>query len=233
MPSAVVLSADVMVAPKAAKVRLARPPNATRRAPRKKTAYHHGDLRRALLDAALVLLEERGPEALTLREVASRVGVTHPAAYRHFEDKTALLAAVAEEGYVALSADVADALSRASTRPDARLRAIAAAFVDFALRNPARYRVMWGPRLNTDGRFPALEAAISHVFELVQGEVARGQETGVFRDGKPRDLAVGLWVVGHGYVELVARRRIKVKSREKAVEYFLTLFEPWLDGLER
>ncbi len=201
------------------------------RVPRKKTAYHHGDLRRALLDAALSLVEERGSDALTLREVASRVGVTHPAAYRHFEDKTALLAAVAEDGYVALGDALVRALEEAPSRGSERLRRLAVAYVDFAIARPAQYRVMWGARFNTDGRFPSLEAAITRVFELVVGEFARGQRDGDYREGRPRDLAIGLWVVGHGYVELVARRRIKVKSREKAIEYFLTLFQPWLEGL--
>jgi len=66
---------------------------------KKRGRYHHGDLRRALLDAALELLAREGASALTLREVARRAGVTHAAPYRHFTDKQALLAAVAEEGF--------------------------------------------------------------------------------------------------------------------------------------
>lgn len=202
------------------------------RAPRKKTAYHHGDLRAALVESALVLVREHGPDALTLREVAARVGVTHPAAYRHFEDKTALLAALAEDGYVRLGEALAAALAGATkSGPRERLRALASAYVGFALDRPAQYRIMWGPRLNTDGRFPTLEAAIARVFGVVRDELVRGQELGAFRAGLPRDRAIGLWVIAHGYVELVSQRRIKVKSREKAVEYFHTLFEPWLEGL--
>lgn len=222
-----VVSASEMAAPA--------PPKRARasRAPRKKTAYHHGDLRAALVQAALALVEEGGPEALTLREVAARVGVTHPAAYRHFEDKTALLAALAEEGYRLLgdALDTAVEGAGAPRSPRERLRALASAYVGFALERPAQYRIMWGPRLNTDGRFPSLEAAISRSFDRVRGELERGQQAGAFRAGLPRDRAIGLWVIAHGYVELVARRRIKVKSREKAIEYFLTLFEPWLEGL--
>ena len=78
-------------------------------AARKKTAaqskpgYHHGDLRRALIEASLALISEEGFSALTLREVARRAGVTHAAPYRHFLDKEALLAAVAEEGFRAMA----------------------------------------------------------------------------------------------------------------------------------
>ncbi len=205
---------------------------------RKSTAsrrtYHHGDLPRALVGAALSLIEARGPEAFTLREAAASVGVTHGAAYRHFEDKTALLAAVAQEGYHALAARLVERLAATSGGPRARLRALAAAYVDFALERPAHYRVMWGARLNEDGRFPLLEAAIAEAFDVVVGEMKRGQDEGVFRrTPAARELAIAMWVAAHGYVELVARRRLKVKSARVAVDYFLTLFEPFLDGLAR
>ncbi|MBN9167908.1 MAG: hypothetical protein J0I07_43660, partial [Myxococcales bacterium] len=80
----------------------------------------------------------------------------------------------------------------------------------------------------------SLEAAIQDAFDVVVGVMKRGQDEGVFRkQPEARELAIGMWVTAHGYVELVARRRIKVKSRRVAVEYFETLFEPFLDGLER
>ncbi|MBL9108365.1 MAG: TetR/AcrR family transcriptional regulator [Myxococcales bacterium] len=91
-------------------------------------AYHHGDLRRALIVATKAIVEESGAESFTLREAARRAGVNHRAAYRHFEDKSALLAAVAEEGFVELSSRIEAALARepegASSR---RLMAIARA----------------------------------------------------------------------------------------------------------
>lgn len=198
----------------------------------KKQAYHHGDLPRALVGAALELISARGPEAFTLREVAGAVGVTHGAAYRHFEDKTALLAAVSEEGYRALAARLAEVAAKPERDPRKRVQALAASYVAFAVERPAHYRVMWGPRLNEDGRFPALEAAIAQAFEVVYTEMKRGQDEGAFRaTPAARELAIGMWVAAHGYVELVARRRLKVKSPRVTVEYFGTLFEPFLDGL--
>jgi AcrR family transcriptional regulator len=205
--------------------------NARAAAPAKKRAYHHGDLARALVTAALDLIAKRGPEALTLREVAAAVGVTHGAAYRHFADKEALLAAVAEEGYRGLAQKLASAASSAVTDPPARVRALGAAYVEFAMARPAHYRVMWGPRVNEDGRFPSLEAAISEGFALVIAEFERGQAAGAFRDDPPRDLAISFWVAAHGYVELVLRRRLKVKSEAVAVAYFEKLLAPFLDGL--
>jgi AcrR family transcriptional regulator len=199
----------------------------------KKRAYHHGDLARALVTAALEIIGKRGPEAFTLREVAAAVGVTHGAAYRHFADKEALLAAVAEDGYRALAQKLGSAVhaSAADPSPRARIRALGAAYVEFAMARPAHYRVMWGPRVNEDGRFPSLEVAISEAFALVIAEFERGQDKGVFRDEPARDLAVAFWVAAHGYIELVLRRRLKVKSEAVAVAYFDKLLTPFLDGL--
>lgn len=197
----------------------------------KKRAYHHGDLARALLGAALDLIAKHGPEAFTLREAAAAVGVTHGAAYRHFADKEALLAAVAEEGYRALGQKLAGAANTAVSDPRARVQALAAAYVEFAMARRAQYRVMWGPRVNEDGRFPSLEVAISDAFALVIAEFERGQAAGAFRLDPPRDLAVAFWVAAHGYVELVLRRRLKVKSEAVAVAYFDKLLVPFLDGL--
>lgn len=199
-------------------------------APRRKRAYHHGDLRRALVAAALSLLEKKGPEAFTLREAAAAVGVTHAAAYRHFEDKTALFAAVAEEGFRQLSQRLAR-VAREDGSPRERLHAIAVAYVTFAMDHPAHYRVMSGPRLNEDERFPSLEAAIAEALDVVVRIIVAGQAAGALRPLAPRDMAVTVWLFGHGYAELVHRRRIAVKSPRVAVAYFERLLEPLLDGL--
>lgn len=202
-----------------------------RSATTKKRGYHHGDLARALVTAAADLIEKKGPEAFTLREVAAAIGVTHGAAYRHFEDKQAILAAVAEEGYRTLTLHLARALAGEEADPRKRLRMLAAAYVSFALDKPAHYRVMWGPRLNQDGRFPSLETAIEEAFVLLITEFQRGQAAGVFRRDPARDLAIAFWVAAHGYVELVMRRRLKVKSTKAAMDYFLRLLEPFIDGI--
>lgn len=196
-----------------------------------KRGYHHGDLRRALLDAALEALASVPAEDLSLREVSARVGVTHTAAYRHFEDKTSLFAALAEEGYHALG-DALDAAATGKRAPRAKLRALASCYVAFALAHPGRHRVMAGPRLNEDGRFPELERAVDAAFGRLQGAIADGQAAGVFRSGKTLDLAITVWVAAHGYVDLVLRRRIKVRSTGVAVAYFESVLEPVLDGLE-
>lgn len=194
-----------------------------------KRAYHHGDLPRALVVAALELIERKGADALTLREVTSAVGVTHGAAYRHFEDKTALLAAIAEEGYRLLAQRLSETSRRLRT-PRTRLRAIACEYVAFALERPAHYRVMWGQRLNEDGRFESLEQAIEQVSNVLIAEIVCGMKSGSFRRMLPQDAAILIWSFGHGFVDLVLRRRIKVKSPIVAVNYFGSLIDPLIDG---
>ena len=104
--------------------------------------YHHGDLRRALIDAASRLLEAEGPSALSLRAVAREAGVSPAAPYHHFKDKGELLDAVAHEGWTLLDQALADAKAKAPSPRDA-MNELGVAYVCFARENPALYRVMY------------------------------------------------------------------------------------------
>ena len=175
-------------------------------------AYHHGDLRRALIVATKAIVEESGAESFTLREAARRAGVNHRAAYRHFEDKSALLAAVAEEGFLELSSRIEAALAREPEGASARrLMAIARAYIEFASQNRGAYRVMAGPRLNIEERFPALEAAIQKNLALVRHEIEQGIARGKLRKVDPLDTTLALWAATHGLSTLVLTRRVKVR----------------------
>lgn len=213
---------------------------ATKGSPKKasprRQAYHHGDLRRALVDAAVALILERGQDAFTLREAARRVGVNHSAAYRHFDDKAALLAEVSAEGFDELGQRMTRDLARAKGEgARARLEILGTAYVGFALDRPAHFRVMMlGPRLNEDGRFPALEAATARAFGVVEGEVGRGLGRGEVglsdQEVSARDLAVALWAMAHGFASLALTRRIAVSPRRLRT-YFRHLLAPLLRGM--
>ena len=110
-----------------------------------KPAYHHGDLRRALTEAAWELVREHGLDALTLREVARKVGVTHAAPYHHFESREALLDALAEEAFGAL-ASAMEAVSLRERDPVDRLMAVGRAYIDFGRAHPERLQVMFRRR---------------------------------------------------------------------------------------
>src|SRR3712207_74133 len=105
-------------------------------------AYHHGNLRRALLDEALATIRAEGVDALTLREIGSRLGVSHAAIYRHFADKRALLTAVATEGFRALRRQLVAAWEEGGRGPAAS-QAMGVAYIRFAVDNPSHYRVMF------------------------------------------------------------------------------------------
>ena len=194
-------------------------------------SYHHGDLRNALLSKALELIEEEGPEAISLREVARQVGVNHRAAYRHFEDKRALTAAIAETGYAALADALESCWQQAQRKqPRARVEALMDRYLELAFEAPARYRVTFGNRVNEDGRFPELEAAAQRAFQvLVQ---AMGQLRPKAPLAETRDAVFALWSMAHGYLRLVWARRIRVKQQLQ-IKYFRALAAPFLDGWAR
>ncbi len=112
---------------------------------RKRTAYHHGNLKQALVAAALRQIASEGLEACSLRAVASRAGVSAPAVYRHFADKEALIAAVATECAERLAAAMAEAVARAADAPLEKFRATGIAVVRFAVAHPEHFRVMCVP----------------------------------------------------------------------------------------
>jgi AcrR family transcriptional regulator len=103
--------------------------------------YHHGDLRRALVDAARRILEAEGPSALSLRAVAREAGVSPAAPYHHFKDKAELLDAVAQEGWQLLNQRMVEARAKADRKD--KLNSLGIAYVCFARENPALYRVMY------------------------------------------------------------------------------------------
>jgi AcrR family transcriptional regulator len=199
---------------------------------RKRSTYHHGDLARALVDEAVRSVVASGVESVTLREVARRVGVNHRAVYRHFEDKRALLVAVALEGNRDLLADLRAALAALPARARAaeRLTAIAEAYARFAMARPGHYRVMFGPRLNHDGKYPALEAVLEEAWRELESLLAAGVATGEL---PPQDLlrsSLSIWAALHGVATLLLERRLRVRPA-RAPEFAAQLLAPLFRGL--
>ncbi|MFO0614989.1 MAG: TetR/AcrR family transcriptional regulator [Polyangiaceae bacterium] len=161
--------------------------------------YHHGDLRRAILDVALEVLAKEGAEALTLREVARRLGVTSAAPYHHFADKEAILAAVAEEGFLALVEAMKPPPS--AKKPIARLRSQGMGYVKFAVEHPAHYRVMFG-RLVDIPKYPSLHAAADQAFEALVGSIVAAQAAKAIRPGDAVEHALLAWSTVHGLAML-------------------------------
>ncbi len=157
--------------------------------------YHHGNLRAGLLEAAESVLAERGAHGITLRDVARAAGVSHAAPYHHFGSLDELLAAVAEGGFIVLGDAMAKAVSVADTRE--RLLRVAQAYVDCALANPERFRLMFGPLLARKANFPSLQAAAQRAFGFV---LAAAQAHDPRQGAK---LALAGWSLSHGLSHLL------------------------------
>jgi AcrR family transcriptional regulator len=171
-------------------------------------AYHHGDLRRALIDAAMAMVREDQEWTFSLREVARRAGVSHNAPYNHFADKRELLAAVAEAGFVALRERLLAAISGVK-KPETSMVKSGIAYVKFGVDNPAHYRLMFGSifvPLNNQ-RPEALIHAAAGAKRVLAEIIHQGAQAGIFlaprASKKDLDIAVlSAWSAVHGLTML-------------------------------
>jgi AcrR family transcriptional regulator len=165
-------------------------------------SYHHGDLRAALVEEGLRLLETSAADALSLREAARNVGVSAPAVYRHFPDKAAFLKALAKEGLRRLAAAQADAARRGGSEGFA---ASGQAYVRFALANPGLFRLIFtsgaggAPDLGHDPEGSAGWQLHRHVSEKLGADAASGER---------QVLAYRAWSLVHGLSMLILDRQI-------------------------
>jgi len=176
-----------------------------------KDGYHHGDLRRALLEAALALIAEAGTSGLSLREVARRAGVTYGAPYHHFADKTALLAAVARQGFEALIAELEHAATRRTTL-ESELLAMSEAYVAFAIRHASHYRVMFLPDVKQSQDATEMHAAAGRAFGLLQERIARARTSE--SEKVHQVLATTVWAALHGLSLLAIDGMLESKGPE-------------------
>jgi AcrR family transcriptional regulator len=172
--------------------------NEKKRRPGRK--YHHGDLRRALVDAAAALAAEKGLDGFSLREAARLAGVSHAAPYHHFEDKAALLAAVAEEGFIRFDAFQKESLQSASREPTAKFRALGKAYVHFAIQNPHYFRVMFRKDLVGPMITPSLRKIAYQTFDRVFDAVGDCLESSSKTEVMP--LSITAWSLVHGLASL-------------------------------
>jgi AcrR family transcriptional regulator len=169
----------------------------------KPRAYHHGDLKSALVEEAAAIVREKGLEALTLRAVAKRAGVSQAAPYRHFADRRALVAAVAERGFARLQEAMLERMK--SVEPGGRLglKQVALAYIEFGVENAAEYRVMFGPEVaNTEG-LPGLRQTGRGVLGFVAEGMRQLQQAGLVGPGDVQLMAAATWATLHGLVMLM------------------------------
>jgi AcrR family transcriptional regulator len=176
-------------------------PAAGRLSHKRRGRYHHGDLQRALLEEALRTIQTQGVEGLTLRAVGKALGVSRTALYRHFADKSALLAAVAREGFRTLRIELQGAWETGG-RGRKGFAAMGEAYVRFAVAHPAHYRVMFGGFLASGVIDPDLMAEASGAFQALVDALVEQQKAGLIRRDDPQQLARFIWAIVHGIARL-------------------------------
>lgn len=167
-------------------------------------AYHHGDLRRALITGARAMLAEAGPAGVTLRAVAARAGVSPAAPYRHFADKQALLATVCAEGFDELAEAVRDIEGGGL----AALHQTGYAYIEFAVANQALYRLMFGSEIADPHSHPELMAAEGRMRGAFESALANAREAGDIADLDLADVAATMSALGHGLAQQICDGRL-------------------------
>ena len=169
--------------------------------------YHHGDLKNALIRAGIEILSREGIEALSLRKVAKRAGVSHTAPYAHFTDKQALIAAVAAEGYKKLYGALF-AAQNPQDDPLARLLATAHAYLQFALDEPDHFKITFSGVVEAEQDYPEYIEQSKRCFALVVAVVEDCEKHGLFAGSNSQLVAVSIWSCIHGFVQLLLANQL-------------------------
>jgi len=172
--------------------------------------YHHGALKQALLDAALQLLAEEGAEALTLTELARRVGVTPAASYRHFGSRDELLAELARRGFENFGAKIEAAWDEGRPDPSTALLRMGAAYLRFALQEPGLYGAMF--RRAETLAAPAAGAAADHALDILWRAAVAFLRAPTSGGASARQLALQIWGLAHGVSMLAISRHLRPES---------------------
>jgi AcrR family transcriptional regulator len=177
----------------------------------------HGDLREALVQAGLKLLTEQGLAGLSLRGAAQLAGVSHAAPYRHFADKEALVAAIAERGFRLLTASMREELAASGAAGTVdKLYALGVGYVRFGTRHPDYLRVIFG-RLIDEDVSPELRAAGEEAWRALRDIVAAGLDRGDLQGGDPDNVSLSCWSMVHGLSGLLSSGNVPLPASAAAL----------------
>jgi AcrR family transcriptional regulator len=184
---------------------------------RPRKPYHHGHLEETLLKTAIQLIGEVGPAGFTLREVSRRAGVSHNAPYRHFADRDELLAAVAAQGFRELTRTMRDAAHEQAESLD-QLKGAGLAYIEFALRRPEHFAVMFDAPVAKRTSSDQAEAA-EEAFGTLLGFVKACQDKRQLPSGDTLQFALLAWTMVHGIAKLATAKRLPYDSRAGILKF--------------
>lgn len=193
-------------------------------------SYHHGNLRRVLIDTAVEIISEQETKDLSLRKIAKRAGVSHAAPYRHFKDKNAILAAVARQGFDMMLRKTQERIARSRGNELDHFAICGLSYIDFALNFSSHYRVMFGTRVENSYFSEELKPESIPVFKLLRDIIMVCQVKGLLKAGDPQEMAIAAWSIVHGFAMLRIDHHIpdqgmdKKKLRELQRSVVLTLY---------
>ncbi len=190
--------------------------------------YHHGDLPHALLDAAETLIRERGNEAWSLREVSSRVGVSPSAAYHHFASRDVLIGALSARAFTELGARLQQAAADASGDYQARLIALGSSYVNWALEDPAVFRLAFGA-----GRIEPVTPINPHPHDVLVDELDRLVDSGDLPPSSRPGAETAIWAAVHGLATLLSDGIIEFGDPEAVDQMTERLIRATLIGLSQ
>jgi AcrR family transcriptional regulator len=202
--------------------------------PKRKKAdtYHHGDLRSALIEAALEMLATRSPDSLSLRELAKRAGVSQAAPYRHFKDKEALLAAISEQAFELKLRYLIEGMESAKGDPLETYFACGLSYFRMGMRHPQHFKLMFRDASRPRDEHPDLARVACSTFTLVSNMVRRCQSAGLMGPGDPYQKAMQCWAVVHGFTSLHVAGHLEWLGvgQKNAEEALRTLLAQHLSG---
>lgn len=177
-----------------------------------KRGYHHGNLRKALVDAALVLIEERGPTGFTLSEAAKTAGVTPAAVYRHYAGREDLIAEAARQGYEIFADLMEHAYNGGKPSALSAFESVGRAYLAFAKKFPGHYVAMFESGISIQ-RTPELNAVATRALGVMEtAAVELSQHIPADRRPPPQMFSAHIWAMSHGVVELFSRGSPGTKS---------------------
>ena len=184
------------------------------KASKTKQHYHHGDLKRALLECALLVIAEQGTSKLTLREIARRAGVSHAAPYRHFANKSELLGAVAAHAFRTLK-EFLEAKLEDRTDKLEQFETLCLGYVQFAAQFPDHFQLMFESELPQKSDHLELREASRASYQILVDVVSECQALGLLRSGEAEELALTAWSMSHGLAVLFVDKQLVIRTPQE------------------